>query len=73
MLRRAGIADAEVLVAERLSEQGWRIEAQDCFSEAMTAAYQEQATQQGIEVAAEQAALTEALLEGRPLGDHSLW
>lgn len=48
-------------------------EAQDCYTEAMTAAYQEQATQQVIEDAAEQAALTEALLEGRPLGDHSLW
>lgn len=48
-------------------------EGQDQYTEAMTTAYHEQAAQQVIDDAAERAALTEALLGGRPLGDHSLW
>ena len=55
----------------RATERFW--EAQDRYTEAMTAAYHERATHQVLENAAEQAALAEALLEGRPLGDHSLW
>ncbi len=55
----------------RATERFW--EGQDRYTAAMTAAYHEQATHQVLEDAAEQAALTEALLQGRPLGDHSLW
>lgn len=46
---------------------------QDRYTEAMTTAYHETATQLAIDDAAERAALTEALLQGRPLGEYSLW
>lgn len=48
-------------------------DAQDRYTEAMTTAYHETATQLAIDDAAERAALTEALLQGRPLGEYSLW
>lgn len=48
-------------------------DAQDRYTEAMTTAYHETATQLAIDDAAEQAALTEALLQGRALGEYSLW
>lgn len=48
-------------------------EAQDRYTQAMTAAYHETATQLAIDDAVERAALTEALLQGRSLGEYSLW
>lgn len=63
-----GISGAALLVA---TSKFW--EAQDRYTDAMASAYREQAANQLIEDEAERAALTEALLEGRPLGDYSLW
>ena len=48
-------------------------DAQDRYTDAMTTAYHATATHLVVEDAAEQAALTEALLQGRPLGDYSRW
>lgn len=48
-------------------------EAQDLYTDAMTTAYHETASHLLVESAAEQAALTEALLQGRPLGEYSVW
>lgn len=48
-------------------------EAQDRYTDAMTTAYHEAATHLVVENAAEHAALTEALLQGRPLGEYSRW
>lgn len=62
------IAPAPVLTA---TSKMWQ--AQDSYTDAMTSAYHEEATHLVVENATEQAALTEALLEGRPLGDYSLW
>jgi hypothetical protein len=49
----------------------WR--AQDLYTDTMADAYRQQATQQLIDDESERAALTEALLDGRPLGDYGLW
>ncbi|WAJ42735.1 helix-turn-helix domain-containing protein [Mycobacterium sp. Aquia_216] len=46
---------------------------QDLYTDAMTRAYRQQATYQVVEDEAERAALAEALLDGRPTGDYSLW
>lgn len=48
-------------------------DAQDRYTTAMTTAYHETATQLAIDDAVERAALTEALLDGRHLGEYSLW
>jgi hypothetical protein len=48
-------------------------QAQDRYTDAMASAYRQQAMSQLVEDEAERSALTEALLEGRPLGDYSLW
>lgn len=48
-------------------------DAQDRYTNAMTTAYHETATQLAIDDAVERAALTEALLDGRHLGEYSLW
>lgn len=63
-----GISGAALLVA---TSKIWQ--AQDRYTDAMASAYREQAANQVIEDAAERAALTEALLEGKPLGDYSMW
>lgn len=49
----------------------WR--AQDVYTDAMTAAYRRQATQQALDDEAERSALTEALLQARISDDRSLW
>ncbi len=64
----ARISGAALLVA---TSKIWQ--AQDRYTDAMASAYREQAANQVIEDAAERAALTEALLEGKPLGDYSMW
>lgn len=48
-------------------------DAQDRYTDAMTSAYHETATHLVVENAAEQSALTEALLEGRALDEYSVW
>ncbi|RWA15810.1 hypothetical protein MBRU_09685 [Mycolicibacterium brumae DSM 44177] len=48
-------------------------DAQDRYTDAMTTAYHETATYLVVQNAAEQAALTEALLQGRPLGEYTVW
>jgi hypothetical protein len=48
-------------------------QAQDVYTDAMTAAYRRQAIQQALEDEAERSALTEALLEARITDDRSLW
>ena len=63
-----GISGTALLVA---TSKFW--EAQDRYTDAMAGAYREQAANQLIEDEAERAALTEALLEGKALGDYSLW
>ena len=47
--------------------------AQDVYTDAMTGAYREQATQQVLDDEAERSALTEALLQARISDDRSLW
>lgn len=47
--------------------------AQDRYTEAMTAAFRQQAMHQAIEDEAERSALAEALFEGRLSADYSLW
>ncbi len=63
-----GISGAALLIA---TSKFWQ--AQDRYTDAMVSAYRQQAADQLIEDEAERAALTEALLEGRPLGEYSLW
>lgn len=63
-----GIGDVAQLAA---TSKLWQ--AQDVYTDAMTLAYHERAKQEVVENAAKQAALTEALLEGLPLGDYTLW
>lgn len=46
---------------------------QDAYTDAMTAAYREQAVQRAVADASERAALTEALIEGRVFDHISLW
>jgi PucR C-terminal helix-turn-helix domain/GGDEF-like domain len=48
-------------------------QAQDVYTDAMTAAYRRQAMQQALEDEAERSALTEALLQARVTDDRSLW
>jgi DNA-binding PucR family transcriptional regulator len=48
-------------------------QAQDLYTDAMTSAYRQQATQQVLDDEAERAALAEALLEGRIFDDRSIW
>lgn len=48
-------------------------QAQDVYTDAMTAAYREQAIQQTLDDEAERSALTEALLGARVTDDRSLW
>jgi hypothetical protein len=59
--------EALILATARL----WQ--AQDLYTDAMTSAYRQQATQQILEDEAERAALAEALLEGRIFDDRSIW
>lgn len=63
-----GISGASLLVA---TSKIWQ--AQDRYTDAMVSAYREEAANQVLEDEAERAALTEALLEGKPLGDYSMW
>ncbi|MGV0636289.1 helix-turn-helix domain-containing protein [Mycolicibacillus trivialis] len=65
--------DPEISRAALLSATARLWDAQDRYTQAMTTAYHETATQLAIDDAAERAALTEALLQGRPLGEYSLW
>lgn len=65
---RGGVSNADLLAATALF---WT--AQDRYTDAMTTAYHETATTLVVESAAEQAALTEALLQGRPLGPYTVW
>jgi hypothetical protein len=55
----------------RATARMWQ--AQDLYTDAMTSAYRQQATQQVLEDEAERAALAEALLEGRIFDDRSIW
>lgn len=55
----------------RATSRFWR--AQDIYTDTMSAAYRQQASQQIIDDEAERAALAEALLDGRPTGDYGLW
>ena len=48
-------------------------QAQDVYTDAMTAAYRRQAMQQALEDETERSALTEALLQARITDDRSLW
>jgi hypothetical protein len=48
-------------------------QAQDVYTDAMTAAYRRQAMDQALENEAERSALTEALLQARITDDRSLW
>jgi len=48
-------------------------QAQDVYTDAMTAAYRRQAMHQALEDEAERSALTEALLQARITDDRSLW
>ncbi|MGV0697616.1 PucR family transcriptional regulator [Mycolicibacter sinensis] len=63
----------EISRATLLSATGRFWDAQDRYTEAMTTAYHETATHLAIDDATEQSALTEALLQGRPLGQYSVW
>ena len=63
----------EISRAALLSTTARLWDAQDRYTQAMTSAYHETATQLAIDDAAERAALAEALLQGRPLGEYSLW
>lgn len=63
----------DIAVASLLNATSKMWDAQDNYTVAMTAAYHEQATHLVVEDATEQSALAEALLEGRPLGEYSLW
>lgn len=63
-----GISGQALIVA---TAQFWR--AQDLYTDTMASAYRQQAAQQVIDDEAERAALTEALLDGRPTGDYGLW
>ena len=54
-----------------VTERIW--EAQDVYTEAMTAAYRRAATQQAVDDEAERAALTEALFAGTVSAGHSPW
>jgi hypothetical protein len=63
-----GISGQALIMA---TSRFWR--AQDLYTDTMAGAYRQQATQQVIDDEAERSALTEALLDGRPLGDYGLW
>jgi hypothetical protein len=55
----------------RATSRLWQ--AQDVYTDAMTAAYRERAMQQVLDDEAERSALAEALLEGRVIDDRSMW
>lgn len=63
-----GISGQALIMA---TSRFWR--AQDLYTDTMAGAYRQQAAQQAIDDEAERSALTEALLDGRPLGDYGLW
>jgi hypothetical protein len=72
MIEVAG-ADPAIGRAALLRATALLWQAQDVYTDAMTAAYRRQAMQQALEDETERSALTEALLQARITDDRSLW
>jgi hypothetical protein len=72
MIELAG-ADPAIGRAALLRATALLLQAQDVYTDAMTAAYRRQAMQQALEDETERSALTEALLQARITDDRSLW